>query len=275
MGKFKLWENGTPNYDPTIENIPEPMIRVHLTKPRLDENGNVIKTGCVIVCPGGAYVNLAGHEANIVSDFFAARGITGFTLKYRREPYDYYSIRADVNRAVRWVRYHAEEYNVDPDKIAILGFSAGGHLACMAATHYDYGLDEGDEIDRVSCRPNAALLCYPVVSMKDEFTHQHSKYVLIGRLPEEEKNRLSIELSGEESVTEDTPPMFIWHTAEDQAVPVMNSINMAAALAAKKIPFELHVFPEGEHGIGLAQDFPGGAKYWTTLAVDWLKRLSY
>ena len=271
MENIKLWENGAPYFN-AEHGQDEPSLTPFVLPIEKDEDGNVKKRGCVIVCPGGAYMGRAEHEGNPVSEFFNSQGLSAFTLNYRVFPYDYYAIRADVNRAVRWVRYHAEEYGIDPDKIALLGFSAGGHLATMGSTNYDRGLDEGDEIDRVSCRPDAALLCYAVISMTRETTHEETRYVLIGRFEEDFKEKLVRQLSGELAVTEDTPPTFIWHTADDGCVKVENAIKMAAALSEKKVPFELHIFDKGPHGMGLGYYCPG-ADRWSELAANWLKRL--
>ena len=278
MEYIKLWEGTPPYFNEEFKNENNtdivPSLSPYILPIEKDEDGNVKKRGCVIVCPGGSYVGRAYHEGEPVCQFFNDHGINGFTLNYRVDPYDYYAIRSDVNRAVRWVRYHAEEYGIDPDKIAILGFSAGGHLATMGATNYDRGLEDGDEIDRTSCRPDAALLCYAVISMTPELTHDLSRDILIGRFDEELKESLTKQLSGELAVTEDTPPTFMWHTAADNCVIVENSISMATALSAKKIPFELHVFDKGDHGLGLATETPG-ASQWPALAADWLKRQGF
>ena len=279
MERLNLWEGTPPHFDPEKhidENVNVvPSITPYIVPETKDENGEAKKTGAVIVCPGGSYVGRCeSYEGHDVCEFFNSHGISAFMLNYRVFPYDYHAIRADVNRAVRWVRYHAKKYNIDPEKISLLGFSAGGHLATMGATNFDYGLDEGDEIDRVSCRPDTAILCYAVISMTREVTHEHSRYVLIGRFEEEYKETLVKQLSGELAVKEDTPPMFLWHTAQDNCVKVENSLNMASALSAKKIPFELHVFPDGDHGLGMAQETPG-TDQWPMLMINWLKRMDY
>lgn len=272
MENIKLWENGsTPYFEPSFGQE-ETTITPFIAEKTYNADGSVRQTGCVIVCPGGAYAVRADHEGAPISQMYNDHGISSFVLNYRIAPYRYPAIRADVNRAVRWVRYHAAEYNIDPNKIAVLGFSAGGHLACMGATHYDSGLDDGDEIDAVSCRPDAALLCYPVVSLLHPHTHYGSRYNLLSGVPGEYE--LASELSGELSVTEDTPPMFLWHTAGDDGVDVENTIDMASALSAKHIPFELHIFPDGGHGLGLAQSVPGTSQ-WGDLSVDWLHRMGY
>ena len=279
MERLRLWEGVPPHFDPekhidaNVNAVPG--ITPYIVPVQKDENGNVKKTGAVIVCPGGSYVDRCeSYEGNDVCEFFNSHGISAFMLNYRVFPYDYHAIRADVNRALRWVRYNSEKYNIDPAKISLMGFSAGGHLATMGATNFDYGLCDGDEIDRVSCRPNTAILCYAVISMTREITHEHSRYVLIGRFEEEYKESLVKQLSGELAVKEDTPPMFLWHTAADGCVKVENSLGMATALSKAKIPFEMHVFPDGEHGLGMAQDTPGTCQ-WPPLMINWLKRLEY
>ncbi|MBR6807442.1 MAG: alpha/beta hydrolase [Clostridia bacterium] len=273
MENIKLWENGTPYYDESFGQS-ETYLTPHIVPETLDENGNVKKTGAVIVCAGGGYEFRADHEGNPVARFFNQYGISSFNLAYRFAPYNYYAIRADINRAVRWVRYNADKYNIDPEKIAVLGFSAGGHLATMGVTQYDRGLDDGDEVDRTSCRPDAGILCYPVVTLESDYTHRGSRNNLLDGIEEPLYSELIHKLSGQNAVTEDTPPIFLYHNADDECVPVENSINMATALSAKKIPFEFHVFEKGEHGGGL-YDWLEGTRQWPHLAANWLKRLGY
>lgn len=256
--KLNLWENDAPLYQQELGQR-DPNLTLYIP-----EHKEPI--GAVIVCPGGAYCCLADHEGEPVARMLNEAGIAAFVLRYRIAPYRHPAMQMDVNRAVRQVRYHAAEWNIKPDKIGVLGFSAGGHLAVTAIEHFDYGQNDGDEIDRVSCRPDAGILCYPVVSMEKEYTHMGSREYLLGKEPSEE---LAHEMSGECSVRDDTPPTFIWHTAEDDCVPVMNSLMLAKALSEKKIPFELHVFPYGGHGMGLAQGHHAGQ--WAPLLVNWLK----
>ncbi|MBR6915030.1 MAG: prolyl oligopeptidase family serine peptidase, partial [Clostridia bacterium] len=167
---------------------------------------------------------------------------------------------------------HADELLIDPDKIAVLGFSAGGHLASCASTVYDGGLSDGDEIDRTSCRPDAGILCYAVISMLEPWTHDGTRDVMMGDRPDREE--LTRRLTGYLNVTEDTPPIFMFHTTEDSTVPQQNSLLMAQALAEKKIPYELHMFMDGGHGLGLAEGRPGLEK-WGELASIWLKKLGF
>lgn len=273
MENIKLWENGTPYYDESFGQ-PETYLTPHIVPAEKDENGNIKKTGCVIVCAGGGYEFRADHEGNPVAEFFNKYGISTFNLAYRFAPYNYYAIRSDINRAVRWVRFNADKYNIDPDKIAVLGFSAGGHLATMGATQYDRGLADGDDIDRVSCRPDAAILCYPVVTLEWDYTHEGTRTNLLEGIEGPLRQELAYKLSGQNAVTEDTPPIFLYHNADDDGVPVENSINMASALSKHKIPFEFHVFEKGGHGGGLYEDLEG-TKQWPHLAANWLKRLGY
>lgn len=259
---MKLWENGTPLYDASYGQ-PEPELRFMPAETAAED------AGCVIVCAGGSYRNRARHEAEPYAKMFNAAGIHAAVLDYRVMPYTYPAQLYDIQRAVRTVRYHAKEWGVKPDKIAVCGSSAGGHLAVMGAEHYDAGREDGDEIDRVSCRPDAAILCYAVSTFgkynqrdtRDNITHGDAALVEA--------------LSGEKNVPDDCPPMFIWHTAEDEAVPVDNALVMGRALRAKNIPFELHVFPEGWHGVGLADEtFPHTAQ-WTQLCVNWLNHIGF
>ena len=262
---IKLWENGTPLFDESFGQ-PEPTLTPFLL-PTYKEGQT---HGCVIVCPGGGYSGRAEHEAWPIAKMLNEGGISAFVLNYRVSPYRYPAELYDIQRAVRLVRFRAGEFGIDPEKIGVLGFSAGGHLATMGVTQYDGGLDCGDEIDRVSCRPNAGILCYAVISLGIN-THGGSRDNLLGRPADPDLVR---KLSGELAVKDACPPVFMWHTAEDGAVPVQNSLNMALALREKNIPFELHVFPHGAHGLGLAPSMPDVAQ-WSSLCVNWLKGLGF
>ena len=262
---IKLWENGTPLFDESFGQ-PEPTLTPFLL-PTYKEGQ---KHGCVIVCPGGGYGMRAEHEGWPIAKMLNEGGISAFVLNYRVSPYRYPAELYDIQRAVRLVRHRACEFGIDPEKIGVLGFSAGGHLAAMGITQYDDGLAGGDEIDKVSCRPDAGILCYAVISLGAN-THGGTKYNLLGGEPDPV---LAEKLSGENAVRDDCPPVFMWHTAEDGGVLVENSLNMALALSAKKIPFELHVFPHGPHGLGLAPSLPDVAQ-WAHLCVVWLKGMGF
>jgi acetyl esterase/lipase len=227
--------------------------------------------GCVIVCPGGGYAGRAGHEAAPVSKWLNSFGVASFVLDYRVAPYRHPVPLGDAQRSIRLVRARAAEWKIDPKRIGILGFSAGGHLAATAATLFDAGkADAVDPIDRQSSRPDAAILCYPVISF-GEFRHHGSMVNLIGDNPDPDLRR---KLSLENSVTPQTPPTFLWHTSDDGGVPVENSLLFAAALHKCKVPFALHVFPHGSHGLGLALNVPE-VKEWTALCETWLKGLGF
>ena len=271
MENIKLWKKDIPYFKEEYRQE-EPSLTPFILPKEKDENGNVIKRGCVIVCPGGAYQMRADHEGAPVSEMLNRYGISSFVLNYRLNPYYADAICVDINRAVRHVRYHADEYGIDPEKIAVLGFSAGGHLSVIAATHFDYGLQDGDEIDKTSCRPDAAILCYPLITFDERYTRISTRRFFFGTC--ENLGDLPFDYSGENGVKEDTPPMFLWHTADDPVVSVENSLVMAKALSKHNIPFEIHVFEHGAHGLGLAEEVPG-VKEWSRLAVDWLKRMEY
>ena len=263
MADIKLWENGTPYYNEEYGQ-PETTITPYLLdKPE--------KHGLVIVCPGGGYVMRADHEGKPIAEMLNAGGISAVVLNYRVAPYKDPAMLCDVTRAVKYVRYHADEWNIDPEKIGVLGFSAGGHLTVTAITHYNYGCDCGDEIDKVSSRPNAGVLCYPVVSFVNKSAHVGSGRTLLGENASEEMLR---KYSGELNVRDDSPPVFMWHTAADAGVPVANCLDFATALQEKNIPFELHVFPNGVHGLGLAPGDPHVAQ-WAGLLVNWLKMYGF
>lgn len=204
----------------------------------------------MIVCPGGGYRGLASHEGKDFAMWLSERGITAFVLKYRlgSNGYRHPAMLNDAQRAIRLVRTRAREWNIDPEKIGIMGSSAGGHLASTALTHFDNGNpDATDPIDRAGCRPNLGVLCYPVISM-GPLAHAGSKANLLGESPSPEQIEL---LSNELQVTPQTPPCFIWHTRDDGAVKVENSLQFAASLLKNGVPYDLHIYQTGRHGLGL------------------------
>lgn len=226
----------------------------------------------VVICPGGGYGTLADHEGSHYAKFLNEHGIAAFVLKYRlgSAGYRHPVMLNDAARAVRMVRARATEWNIDTAKVGIMGSSAGGHLASTLLTHFDSGNAEAaDPIDRQSSRPDLGVLCYAVITM-GEFTHQGSKKNLLGENPSAELVTL---LSNELQVKTNTPPCFIWHTWEDKAVPIENSMQFASALQKNKVPFDLHIYQKGNHGIGLgAKQKDSAAKHpWTADLVFWLK----
>lgn len=227
-------------------------------------------TPAVIVCPGGGYVSLAAnHEGRQVASYLNSLGIAAFVLKYRLGPRYHHPIElGDAQRAVRMLRSKASEWRLDPAKIGIMGFSAGGHLAMSASTHFDSGnATAADIIDRAGSRPDFAVLGYPVISMTEAWTHQGSRNNLLGTSPDAE---LAKSLSGENAVTKQTPPTFIFQTNADTTVLAENSVYYYLALRKAGIPAEMHVFEKGPHGVGLANDDPALSE-WSKLLANWLR----
>lgn len=219
----------------------------------------------IIVCPGGAYTHVAPHEGEPIAKWLNTIGINAFVLEYRVEPYMHPYPMFDVQRAIRYVRYNCKEFNIDPNRIGILGSSAGGHLAGISSVHFDFGKQDGDEIDKVSCRPDMTILCYPVITT-GEYRHKNSFKTLLG---EKQSQELLDYMSVEKQVSGNTPPVFLWHTAEDAAVPMENSLLLAKALKENGVEFELHIFPNGRHGLGLLNEVPYVTR-WAKLCEEWL-----
>lgn len=262
---FALWPDGAPGaLGKADKDIPT------LT-PYLP--GAASATGAaIVICPGGGYGALAPHEGVDYARFLNEQGIAGFVLKYRlgSSGYRHPAMLQDAARAVRTVRARAGEWNLDPKRIGIMGSSAGGHLASTLMTHFDDGhADAPDPIERQSSRPDLGILCYPVITL-GEFTHQGSKNNLLGKDPSPDLVR---ELSNELQVTRETPPTFIWHTWEDSAVPVENTLQFTAALRKAGVPFDSHIYQKGRHGLGLGttQWDPVHRHPWTQDCVYWLK----
>jgi acetyl esterase/lipase len=229
-----------------------------------------------IICPGGGYAALAPHEGFQYALWLNEQGITAFVLKYRlgSNGYRHPAMMQDVQRAIRYVRANAEKWSLDPNRIGVMGSSAGGHLASTAITHFDSGNPAAaDPIDRVSSRPSLGILCYAVITMGPD-THAGSKRYLLGENPDP---ALVEFLSNEKQVTANTPPVFIFHTYEDSTVKVENALEFAAALRRNKVPFALHIYPKGGHGMGLggAQWDPGNRHPWTNDCALWLKEQGY
>lgn len=229
----------------------------------------------IVICPGGGYGGLANHEGQDYALYLNQHGITAFVLKYRLGSHGYRHPRMleDTQRAIRTVRARSTEWNLDPKRIGIMGSSAGGHLASTSVTHFDSGKpDSADPIERQSSRPTLGILCYPVISMGPN-THQGSKNNLLGKEPSAELVEL---LSNEKQVTTNTPPCFVWHTAEDKAVKVENSLDFVAALQKHGVPFDLHVYQKGRHGIGLADKPPfNNVHPWAKDLIFWLKEQGF
>jgi len=238
--------------------------------PYLPDSGQA--TGAaMVICPGGGYAHLAPHEGNDYALWLNQHGVTAFVLKYRlgSNGYHHPAMLEDAARAVRWVRAHVKDYQVDPQRVGIMGSSAGGHLASTLLTHFDSGNPGStDPIEQQSSRPDIGILCYAVISL-GEFAHQGSKNNLLGPNPSPELVR---SLSNELQVTPQTPPCFIWTTFEDNVVPMENSLLFAEALRKNHVPFDLHIYQHGGHGMGLSDKAPFAHPHpWANDCLFWLK----
>ncbi|MCG9973382.1 alpha/beta hydrolase [Christiangramia crocea] len=270
-----LWPEGVPNSQPSAEKevadaggilwitqVQEPEIQVFLPP----EN---ISTGqAVVICPGGGYQGLAfDWEGTQIAKWLNTKGIAGIVLKYRLPSsasvkVGYAAPLQDVQKAMRMVRSHSEDWNLARDKVGVIGFSAGGHLASTLGTHFE-------NEDSQASRPDFMALIYPVISMKNELTHQGSRNALLGQSPDED---LVESFSNETRVSEKTPPTFLIHATDDEAVPVENSLAFYTALKDNDIPVEMHIYPEGGHGFSLGT---GNEllQSWPELFYTWLKNL--
>jgi acetyl esterase/lipase len=223
----------------------------------------------ILVCPGGGYAHLAlGHEGRQIAAWLNGIGVTAAVLEYRHrgKGYGHPAPLQDAQRALRTVRHHAADWGVDPARIGVLGFSAGGHLASSLSVHHDAGAAAAaDPIDRSSCRPDFAVLCYPVIAFGQPFTHRGSQRNLLGPEP---TAALVAEMSSERHVDETTPPTFLWHTTADRVVSVQNSLTYYAALQSAGVPCALHCFEKGRHGVGLGAGLAASA--WPDLCRAWL-----
>ena len=228
----------------------------------------------VVILPGGGYAMLAAdHEGRQVGEWFARRGITAIVVKYRVSSnpalgYHYPVPQMDARRAIRMMRFKARDWEIDPGKIGILGFSAGGHLCSTAVTMFDdeFEQETNDPVDQLSCRPDFGVLCYPVIAMGQPYCHQGSVRNLLGASPSKElmaRNNTAMR------VTNRTPPIFLVHSADDRAVPLRNGTDFAVACAAKGVPVTCHFYAQGGHGYGLGRS--GDSKSWPSRLEEWLR----
>ncbi|HBM81913.1 MAG: alpha/beta hydrolase [Clostridiales bacterium] len=260
---INLWEGKIPGFDPEIS--PEiPSITPYL----IDKNKPL---PVIIVVPGGGYTMRADHEGAPVARWLNGIGISAFVLNYRVAPYRHPYPSIDAKRAIRLVRHNANRWNIDPKRVGILGFSAGGHVAATVGTYFkENGIIEGDPVDREGSKPDAMILCYSVITF-GKFRHDGSMVNLIGKNPDE---NLRHDLSCENMVNEKTAPTFLWHTSNDSCVPVENSLLFASALSKNKVPFEMHIFPKGDHGLGLAKGVYE-VEDWPHLCEKWLRSIGF
>ena len=255
-----LWPDAAPGALGTADKD-IPSLTPYLADPAL-------ATGAaMVILPGGGYGGLAAHEGKGYADWLVTNGVSCFVVKYRlgSQGYRHPRMLEDAARAVRLVRAKAADWKIDPKRVGIMGSSAGGHLAATLLTHFDAGQpDATDPVERQSSRPDAGVLCYAVITMGQN-THHGSRQNLLGKDPDPELVKL---LSNELHVTKDTPPCFLWHTWEDKGVKVENSLEFAAALQRQGVPFDLHVYQKGGHGMGLGKGQPHP---WAQDCVFWLK----
>lgn len=253
-----------------------------LTSYLLDRSGGYFsrpKRPAVIVCPGGGYETVYPPEGEPIAMCFSAAGMHAFVLRYSTTPVRFPGALLELSKAVAWVRSHAGEYQIDPNRIVICGFSAGGHLAASLGVYWKEGFVQRLlELDQDENRPNGLVLCYPVISSRKNVTHTGSIANLFGKSPDEEEIRL---FSLEEHVSEFTPPTFLWHTSDDNVAPAMNSLLFAQALQEKEIPYELHIFPHGDHGMCLGNEVTAAhlgqispvVEQWMPLAIRFIQNL--
>jgi acetyl esterase/lipase len=259
-----LWPNGAPGALGDKDDD-KPTLTAFLPDP------DKATGAAIVICPGGGYGGLAPHEGKGYAEWLAENGIAGLVLKYRlgSKGYRHPAMLNDAARAVRLARSKADEWHIDPKRVGIMGSSAGGHLASTLLTHFDAGkVDDPDPVERFSSRPDIGILCYAVITM-GPLTHGGSKKNLLGDNPPQELVDL---LSNEKHVTKDTPPTFLFHTWEDGAVKVENSIAFAEALRDAGVPFDLHIYQKGGHGMGLGGGRAGGPHHpWVADCLYWLK----
>jgi acetyl esterase/lipase len=256
-----LWPNGAPGalgHEPT--DIPT--LTPYLPAPEKATGAGVV------ICPGGGYEHLSEREGKPVAEWLNSIGVAAFVLKYRIGPrYHHPAPLEDAARAIRIVRARAKEWGLDPARIGVLGFSAGGHLASTIGTHFETGkAAASDPIERVSSRPDVMVLIYPVITMRER-THAGSKKNLLGENPSPELVAL---LSNDEQVTKETPPTFLVHTFTDATVPLENSLLFVEALRRAGVPFEFHLYERGRHGFALGDNDPALSS-WTARCADWLR----
>ncbi|MEO6528680.1 MAG: alpha/beta hydrolase [Gemmatimonadaceae bacterium] len=260
-----LWAAGAPGALGT-DSTDRPEIT-----PYLPAEGRANGTA-VVIFPGGGYGHLSMvKEGSDIANWLAGSGVTAFVVRYRLGPrYHHPIMLGDAQRAIRTVRARAGEWGIDARRVGIIGFSAGGHLASTAGTHFDAGnAPSADVIERASSRPDFLILMYPVITMRDSaFTHRGSRVNLLGATPDQ---ALVMQMSNETQVTRETPPAFIVHSTDDKTVPVENALLMYQALRNAAVPAELHVFEHGGHGYGLAPRDPV-LSVWPALAEAWMRR---
>lgn len=248
-----LWENTPGMCEET------PTLDIYIPEKKTSEKA-------IVICPGGGYSDRAPHEGKDYAEFLNSHGITAFVCQYRVHPHKFPLPLLDARRAIRYVRFHAEEFGIGKDKVYIMGSSAGGHLAAMTSTYHKPIDFEGmDEIDEQDHKPNGQILCYPVIMLRGKHAHQGSGMQLLGNRLEEMGDALSPDMIADET----TPKAFIWHAFDDVSVDVENSMQYVARLREMKVSTEFHIYPYGGHGQGLATQIPL-SRNWPYALLEWL-----
>lgn len=244
----------------------------HDTEITFYEPENRRSDAAVVIFPGGGYHHRAEHEGKGYAEFLSGNGIPAFVVDYRIDPDRFPLPLLDARRGVRFVRANAERFGIDPEKTAVMGSSAGGHLAAMLSTYYQEIPGESeDETDSFSYLPDAQILCYPVIlNPESEYSHGNSYIHLLG----EENAAMAPLLDPVLNASKATPQAFIWHTSSDAGVNVINSYEYAKALRNNDVPVEMHIFPTGKHGLGLAEREPHTAQ-WSSLMINWFRHLGW
>ncbi len=275
---MKLWPDGTPGPvvspkpEETFEGrrvryVSEPTLTIYL--PPKEQSTGV----AVVICPGGGYgIEAMDHEGYEVAEFLQSHGIAGIVLKYRL-PYGHSELPLqDAQQAMRLVRFHAEEWLIDPKRVGIAGFSAGGHLASTLSTHFDSGSnDSNTAVGKLSCRPDFSILLYPVITFKEEWGHMGSRENLIGKTNDW---KIIEKFCNELQVNNQTPPAFIALADDDTGVKPRNSIEYYMALKREGVPAELHIFKEGGHGFGMRKTGKAHDQ-WPLMVVEWMKAMKF
>lgn len=263
-----LWPNGAPGALGTEEKD-KPKL-VYYAAPSDNRCGTAL-----VILPGGGYGHLAtGHEGHDIARWANGLGCAAFIVDYRHrnKGYGHPAPLQDAQRAIRIVRARAADWQVHEQRIGVIGFSAGGHLASCTGVFFNGGKpDDADPVERVSCRPDFLILCYPVIGFGEPYSHAGSERNLLGAGATAEQ---LASLATHKHVRADSPPCFLWHTTEDTAVPPENSVHFYLALRQHKVPCELHIFTRGRHGLGLARGVEG-AEQWTQLCHSWLRQQGF
>jgi len=263
-----LWDDDSPNNGSHAHYRPKLRLYYPSLKRQFYED---YQFPVVLICPGGGYHVQAHHEGQPFAQLFAMHGIVGAVLTYRVYPDPYPGAYADATRAMRILRDRAADYQLDSERVGIMGFSAGGHLASTVATQPElYKEPEDDLADGISARPDRVILGYPVISFTESFKHSGSRNNLLGENPEAKWINY---FSNEKKIRADSPPTFIFHSQDDKAVPVQNSLVFYQGLLEKQIPAEMHLYPTGAHGFSLSIHMEGTQKGWTDSCLSWMQHL--